>query len=44
MNIRLHIERLILDGLPVNSVQSPQVKAAVEAELTRLLTADGLHN
>jgi len=44
MNIRLHIERLILDGLPVNSVQSPQVKAAVEAELTRLLTADGLGN
>jgi len=44
MNIRLHIDRLILDGLLVNSVQSPQVKAAVEAELTRLLTADGLNN
>lgn len=44
MNIRLHIDRLILDGLLVNSVQSPQVKAAVEAELTRLLTADGLGN
>ena len=42
MNIRLHVERLVLDGLPVSSSQSPQVKAAVEAELTRLLTANGL--
>jgi hypothetical protein len=44
MNIRLHIERLILDGLPVNSAQRTQVKAAVEAELTRLMTAGGLSN
>jgi hypothetical protein len=42
MNIRLYIERLILDGLPATSVRGPQVKAAVEAELTRLLTANGL--
>lgn len=42
MNIQLHIERLILDGLPATSVRGPQVKAAVEAELTRLLTANGL--
>jgi hypothetical protein len=42
MKINLHIERLILDGLPVTSLQGPQVRAAVEAELARLLAADGL--
>ena len=42
MNIKLHIERLILEGLPAASVRGPQLKAAVEAELTRLLTEDGL--
>lgn len=44
MNINLHIERLVLDGLPVEHHQGPLVKAAVEAELSRLLTADGLAN
>ena len=38
MNIRLHIERLVLDGLPVSGAQGAQVKAAVEAELGRLLS------
>ncbi len=42
MNINLHIERLILDGLPIERAQAPHVQAAVEAELTRLLTANGL--
>lgn len=42
MNINLHIERLILDGLPIESHQAPHVQAAVEAELTRLLTENGL--
>ncbi|HZS09154.1 MAG TPA: hypothetical protein VFD58_30245 [Blastocatellia bacterium] len=42
MNIKLHIERLILDGLPLDARQSAEVRAAVEAELTRLLTAGGL--
>jgi len=42
MNINLHIERLVLDGLPIERYQGPLVKAAVEAELSRLLTADGL--
>jgi len=43
MNVQLHIERLILDGLPVTAAQGPRVKAAMEAELTRLLTRSGLN-
>lgn len=42
MNINVHIERLILDGLPIAHNQGPLVQAAVEAELARLLAADGL--
>jgi hypothetical protein len=42
MNITIHIERLILDGLPVATHQGPLVQAAVEAELTRLLASGGL--
>ena len=44
MNINLHIDRLVLDGLPIEHRQGPLLKAAVEAELSRLLTADGLAN
>lgn len=44
MNINLHIERLILDGLPLSPAHRAQVQAAVEAELSRLLTAGGLHH
>jgi len=42
MNIKLHIERLVLEGLPVTRSQGPLVQAAVEAELSRLLTEGGL--
>ena len=42
MNIDLHIERLVLDGLNVGPGQGALVKAAVEAELSRLLTEGGL--
>ena len=41
-NITLHIERLILDGVPLSHSQRPLVQAAVEAELAHLLTSDGL--
>ena len=44
MNINLHIDRLVLDGLPIEHQDGPLVKAAVEAELVRLLTANGLAN
>lgn len=37
MNIHLHIERLVLDGLPIASIEAARVQAAVEAELGRLL-------
>lgn len=41
-NIHVFIERLILDGLPVDRIQAPHVQAAVEVELTRLLVENGL--
>jgi hypothetical protein len=42
MKIKLHIDRLILDGLPLERRHRPHVQAAVEEELTRLLAAHGL--
>lgn len=42
MNISVHIERLILDGLPVAPDQRPLLQAAVEAELARLFAVGGL--
>lgn len=42
MNIELHIERLILDGLAIEPGQRADIQAAVEGELTRLLVANGL--
>ncbi len=42
MNINVHIEQLILDGLTISHEQQPLLQAAVEAELTRLLAADGI--
>jgi hypothetical protein len=44
MNINLHIDRLVLDGLPIEHRDGARVKAAVETELSRLLTANGLAN
>lgn len=38
MIVNLRIDRLVLDGLPVGTHQGPAVEAAVQAELTRLLT------
>jgi hypothetical protein len=42
MNLNIHIERLVLDGLPLERNQGPLVQAAVEAELSRLLSENGL--
>ena len=42
MNIHVHIERLVLDGLPVAPGRGDLVREAVEAELTRLLAEGGL--
>jgi len=41
MNINLHIERLVLEGLPVAGGQGAVVQAAAESELARLLTSEG---
>jgi hypothetical protein len=42
MNVSLHIERLVLEGLPVEAADAPALQAAVEAELTRLLAEQGI--
>lgn len=42
MDIQIDIERLILEGLELAPHQGPLVKAAVEAELGRLLVEQGL--
>lgn len=42
MNINLHIERLVLDGLSLAPGERPLLKAGVEMELVRLLTDGGL--
>ena len=42
MKIRVHIDRLVLDGLPVTSAQGAHVRAAVERELARRLATGGL--
>ncbi len=42
MNINLHIERLVLDGVDIAPNQRHSLQASVETELTRLLTEGGL--
>ena len=42
VRINIQIERLVLDRLPVEHHQASLLKAAVEAELSRFLVADGL--
>jgi hypothetical protein len=42
VNIQLHIERLVLEGLPLTGHQGMLVQAAVEHELGRLLSAGQL--
>ena len=44
MNINLHIERLVLDGLDTAPGQRHLLRAAVESELVRMLTTGGLAN
>ncbi|HBB87631.1 MAG TPA: hypothetical protein DC047_08465 [Blastocatellia bacterium] len=44
MNIELHIERMVLDGLQVAPRDRAHLQAAVENELARLLAAGGLRS
>ncbi len=42
MNINLHIERLVLDGFAYTAGEGEALGAALQAELVRILTQDGL--
>jgi hypothetical protein len=42
MNIQLHIERLILDGVPLSRVEAQRMQGVLEVELSRLLSEGGL--
>jgi len=42
MNVRLHIDRLVLDGVSLSAGGRPRLQAAIESELARLITAGGL--
>lgn len=42
MNINLNIERLILDGLPIEGGDSASLRLAIETELTRLFMQSGI--
>lgn len=44
MKINLHIERLVLDGLPATGSQGALVRAAVESELARLFAGGNLNH
>jgi hypothetical protein len=41
MNLRVHVERLVLDGVPLEPGGGPPLQEAVETELRRLL-GDGV--
>lgn len=42
MNVNLHIERLVLDGLPYTASEGEALGLALQAELARLLGQGGL--
>jgi hypothetical protein len=42
MRIKLHIERVVVEGSPIESHRGGEIGAAIEAELTRLLLTQGL--
>ena len=42
MRIRVRIDRVILDGVPIVAAQAPYVRAAIESELSRLFVERGL--
>jgi len=42
MKINIHIERLVVDGLPITRAHGAALQQAVEAELTKLVAKGGL--
>ncbi len=43
MNIDLHIERLVLEGIAVSHADRARLQNALETELVRLLSSGGLN-
>ena len=44
MNVNLHIEKLILDGIDLSPQERSQLDIAMRAELTRLIAAEGINS
>jgi hypothetical protein len=44
VNVKLHIERLVLDGIDLSPADRPVFQAALETELTRLLAEGGVES
>jgi hypothetical protein len=42
MTVRLHIDRLVLDGIAVAQADRPHLQEAIERELTRLIGEGGV--
>lgn len=42
MNVELHIDRLVLEGIDLDPAQRPLLQAALEAELRRLIGEGGV--
>lgn len=42
MRIVLHIDRLVLDGLPITGADGPRLRRALARELSRLLASGGV--
>jgi hypothetical protein len=42
MNVRLHIDRVVLDGVDVAAADRPRLRAAIERELARLIGSGGI--
>ncbi|OGB24077.1 MAG: hypothetical protein A3I66_11425 [Burkholderiales bacterium RIFCSPLOWO2_02_FULL_57_36] len=40
-DVTLHIERVVIDGVPLTGAQAAQLRAALQGELTNLLERDG---
>jgi len=40
MTVRLHIDRLVVEGLGLSGADAPRLRAALEAELSARLAAD----
>lgn len=43
MNVRLHIDRLVLEGVSLGPGDGARLQAAVERELGRLISRNGLN-